>query len=93
MHIIIHEQNRDNMKQELEVHDSFVTTHKNMDTIEPTKPVNIISYNFCNDQHLITSGVQSTKRAPVWLQGNNTLVVKYTNELDTSIIVSEECGT
>ena len=35
MHIIIHEQNRDTMKQELEVHDSFVTTHKNMDTIDP----------------------------------------------------------
>ena len=48
MYTIVHGNFSDDIKQELESHDSFVTIRNNMDTTELLNIINIIRYNFCS---------------------------------------------
>ena len=66
MQSIINEQYSDDMKQEIEAHDSFNIIHNNMDTIELLKPIKMIDYKFHSDQYPITPGVGAMKRAIGW---------------------------
>ena len=63
-----------------------------MYTVELLNLIHIIYYNFCYEQHPITSVLLATKISLGWCQGDITSVLDYNNLFDARIIVTEACG-